>query len=91
MYFSGISWITLHRNTANLKTNLMLKLLPCIKKLIHFNSFTLRDVERQLQNGSFRKLYETEMYSNVTEMDATIERDTSQNTNYVGCHRKTTS
>ena len=42
---------------------------------------TLKDVERQLRNGSFRELNETEMYSNVTEMDATIESDTSQNTN----------
>ena len=29
----------------------------------------------------FRELNETEIYSNVTEMDATIESDTSQNTN----------
>ena len=29
----------------------------------------------------FRELNETEMYSNVTDMDATIERDTIQNTN----------
>ena len=41
----------------------------------------IKDVERQLRNGSFRELSETEMYSNVTEMDATIESDTSQNTN----------
>ena len=43
---------------------------------------TLKDVERQLRNGSFRKLNEMEMYSNVNEMDATNESDTSQNTNY---------
>ena len=40
---------------------------------------TLKDVERQLRNGSFRELNEMKMYSNVTEMDATIESDTSQN------------
>ena len=38
-------------------------------------------VKRQLRNGSFRELNETRIYSNVTEMDATIEGDTSQNTN----------
>ena len=32
-------------------------------------------------HGSFRELNETRIYSNVTEMDATIEIDTSQNTN----------
>ena len=42
---------------------------------------TLKDVKRQLRNGSFRELNETRIYSNVTEMDATIESDTSQNTN----------
>ena len=42
---------------------------------------TLKDVKRQLRNGSFRELHETRIYSNVTEMDATIESDTSQNTN----------
>ena len=44
---------------------------------------TLKDVKRQLRNGSFRELNETRIYSNVTEMDATIESDTSQNTNSV--------
>lgn len=42
---------------------------------------TLKDVKRQLRNGSFRELNETRIYSNVTEMDSTIESDTSQNTN----------
>ena len=42
---------------------------------------TLKDVKRQLRNGSFRQLNETRIYSNVTEMDASIESDTSQNTN----------
>ena len=37
---------------------------------------TLKDVERQLRNGSFREL-------NETEMDATIESHTSQNTNFL--------
>ena len=44
---------------------------------------TLKDVERQLRNGSFRELNETEMYPNVTEMDANIESDISKNTNYL--------
>ena len=38
---------------------------------------TLKDFERQLRNGLFRELSEKEMYTNVTEMDATIESDTS--------------
>ena len=42
---------------------------------------TLKDVKRQLRNGSFRELNETKIYSNVTEMDATIGSDTRQNTN----------
>ena len=42
---------------------------------------TLKDVKRQLRNGSFRELNETRIYSNVTEMDSTIESDRSQNTN----------
>ena len=33
---------------------------------------TLKDVERQLRNGSFRELNEMEMYSNVTEMEVKI-------------------
>ena len=33
------------------------------------------------EKGSFPELIETEMYSNVTEMGATIETDASQNTN----------
>ena len=33
---------------------------------------TLKDVERQLRNGSYRELNEMEMYSNVTEMEVKI-------------------
>ena len=42
---------------------------------------TLKDVKRQLRNGSFRELNETKISSNVTEMDATIGSGTRQNTN----------
>ena len=42
---------------------------------------TLKEVERQVRNGSFRELNETRIYADVTEMDATIESDTNQNTN----------
>ena len=41
-------------------------------------------------DGSFRELNETRIYSNVTEMDATIESDTSQNTNSAGTLMRTT-
>ena len=48
---------------------------------------TLKDVKRQLRNRSFRELNETRIYSNVTEMDATIESDTSQNTKFFNKQR----
>ena len=44
---------------------------------------TLKDVERQLRN----ELNKTKMYSNVTEMDASIEDDTSPLVSGVFVHR----